>query len=112
MSFTINLPDAGLLGISAATVNVITADTTGVVNGVYIGNSATAITITLPPGLIAANTLNAGDLIYIKNRGAGTLSISENTSQMIDGDTTNVDLAQNESAIMIYINDTDGWTRF
>lgn len=110
MGFKINLPDAGLLGLSAAQALLISANTTGVANGVYVSTSN--VTFTLPPGSISANNLNAGDTVFLKASGTSTISVEENAGQLIEGNTNNVTLSAGTFAQFIYLTDAYGWVRF
>ena len=62
MGLTIDLPSAGLLGISGAQAFEITANTTLGINKIYVCKQAPDFTVTLPTTI----TADGGEIIAIK----------------------------------------------
>lgn len=70
-----------------------------------VGNSAGATTLTLPDA-----TANAGQRIYVANRGAGTLTVQRAGTDTINGDAS-VDLLQYEGVVFVSLG-TGLWATF
>jgi hypothetical protein len=81
----------------------ITSNTSAVIGHHY--STTNSITLTLPA---IANTVN-GDEIRIKNMGSGTITIDANSSETIDGSTSNYTLTVQYSAITLVSNGSTGW---
>ena len=71
MGLTIDLPSAGLLGISGAQAFEITANTTLGINKIYVCKQAADFTVTLPTTITAD-----GGEILIKKVGAQTVTVA------------------------------------
>ena len=85
MGLQIDLPSAGLLGVSGATGGVITSNTTAVQNGIYIIEGSNSLTITLP------TTIDIGGTILVKNNGSGTVTVT--SAANIENSSNNVVMA-------------------
>jgi hypothetical protein len=71
----------------------------------YHYNCTGSITLTLP----AIASILGGSEIRIKNTGTGTLTISSNGSETIDGSSSNYELDVQYSAITLVSNGVTGW---
>ena len=82
MGLTIDLPSAGLLGISGAQAFEITGNTTLGINKIYVCKQAAPFTITLPTTVSAD-----GGEILVKNVGSQTITVAaadiEGTNQSL-----------------------------
>ncbi len=104
MGLTIDLPSAGLLGVSGAQGFIISSNTTAVANGIYIIQAASTLTLTLPA------TPNEGDTILVKNTGTGTVTVSSTAS--FEGSSGPVTMnTQNEFIRFVYINASYGYLK-
>jgi hypothetical protein len=79
-----------------------TADYTAVTRDQLIVNSASARTITLPA------SPSAGNVVFIKNAGAGTVTVARNGSN-INSTADNGSLATDAAATLVYVDGTIGW---
>ena len=79
-----------------------TADYTAVTRDQLIVNSASARTITLP----ASPT--AGNVVFIKNAGAGTVTVARNGSN-INSTADDGELATDAGSTLVYVDSTIGW---
>ena len=68
-------------------------------------SATNSITLTLPA---IANSV-VGDEIRVKNMGTGTITIDSNSSETIDGSTSNYTLSVQYSAITLVSNGSTGW---
>jgi hypothetical protein len=68
-----------------------------------IVNSGSAVTITLP------SSPSAGNIVYVKNVGAGTVTIARNSSK-INSLTEDGTLTSTKRAQLVYVDATIGWT--
>jgi hypothetical protein len=104
MGLRIDLPSAGLLGISGATGGVITGNTTAVQNGIYIIEGSNSLTITLPA------TFEVGGTVLVKNTGTGTVTIT--SSADIENSSSNVTMnTQNEFIRFVYVSAAYGYLK-
>ena len=71
MGLTIDLPQAGLLGISGAQAFEITANTTMGINSVYVCKQAPDFTITLP-----TTVTSDGGEVLVKKVGSQTVTVA------------------------------------
>ena len=101
MGLTIDLPSAGLLGITNATASVISTATTLTVNSVTILDGTVNYTITLP-----STSLNAGDEVVLKKVGTATVTIDTAT---IEGASQSITITNNQPIRCLYVNGTFGW---
>ena len=101
MGLTIDLPSAGLLGISGAQAFEITANTTLGINKIYVCKQAPAFTVTLPTTVTAD-----GGTILVKNVGTNATTVASTT---IEGTIQTHTLTQNQFVRFVYINVTFGW---
>ena len=74
MGLQIDLPSAGLLGITNATASVINGTATLNVNSVNVLDGSSNYTVTLPSA-----SLNAGDEVVMKKIGTGTVTVASTT---------------------------------
>ena len=81
----------------------ITSNTSAVIGHHY--SATNSITLTLPA--VASSVV--GDEIRIKNMGSGTITIDSNSSETIDGSTSNYTLTVQYSAITLVSNGSTGW---
>lgn len=79
-----------------------TANYTAVTRDQLIVNSGSAVTITLP----ASPT--AGNVVFIKNAGAGTVTVARNGSN-INSTADDGSLATDAAATLVYVDGTIGW---
>ena len=79
-----------------------TADYTAVTRDQLIVNSASARTITLPA------SPSAGNVVFIKNSGAGTVTVARNGSN-INSTADNGELATDAGASLVFCDSTIGW---
>ena len=101
MGLTIDLPSAGLLGISGAHAFEITGDTTLGVNSIYVCKQAPDFTITLPT-VIPAD----GAEILVKKVGTQTVTVA---SAIIEGTNQSLTITNNQAVRFVYINSSFGW---
>jgi len=101
MGLTIDLPSAGLLGITNATGNVISTTATLNVNSVNILDGSVNYTVTLP-----SISLNAGDEVVLKKVGTATVTIASAT---IEGVSQSITITNNQPIRCLYVNGTFGW---
>ena len=101
MGLTIDLPSAGLLGISGAQAFEITGDTTLGVNSIYVCKQAPDFTITLPT-VIPAD----GAEILVKKVGTQTVTVA---SAIIEGTNQSLTITNNQAVRFVYINSSFGW---
>ena len=100
MGIQIDLPSAGLLGISSASGGVITSDTTAVQNGVYVVTGSTSLTLTLPA------SMEQGGTVLLKNLGTGTVTIA---SALIEASAQSITVNNNQAVRLVYLNGTIGY---
>jgi len=79
-----------------------TADYTAVTRDQLIVNSASSVTITLPASPAA------GNVVFIKNAGTGTVTVSRNGSK-INSTTDNGSLAADAGATLVFVDAAIGW---
>jgi hypothetical protein len=104
MGLTIDLPSAGLLGISGATGGVITTATTAAQNGIYIIEGSNSLTLTLPA------TMDVGGTVLVKNTGTGTVTVTSTAD--IENSSSNVTMnTQNEFIRFVYISAAYGYLK-
>ena len=101
MGLTIDLPSAGLLGISGAQAFEITANTTLGINKIYVCKQAADFTITLPTTVTAD-----GGEILVKKVGAQTVTVA---AALIEGTNQSLTITNNQAVRFVYINVTFGW---
>lgn len=101
MGLTIDLPSAGLLGISGAQAFEITGDTTLGVNSIYVCKQAADFTITLPTTISAD-----GAEILVKKVGTQTVTVA---STLIEGVNQSLTITNNQAVRFVYINSSFGW---
>lgn len=103
MGLTIDLPSAGLLGISGATGNEIATNTNAVQNGIYVNPSSLSCTLTLPA------SMDVGGTVLVKTTGTGSIIVASSTN--IDGSSSNVTISQNQFARFVYLSDSFGYVK-
>tara|TARA_R110002126_G_scaffold131220_3_gene274930 strand:+ start:263 stop:577 length:315 start_codon:yes stop_codon:yes gene_type:complete len=101
MELTIDLPQAGLLGISGAQAFEITANTTMGINSVYVCKQAPDFTITLP-----TTVTSDGGEVLVKKVGSQTVTVA---SVLIEGTNQSLTITNNQAIRFVYINATFGW---
>ena len=101
MGLTIDLPSAGLLGITNATGNVISTTATLNVNSVNILDGSVNYTVTLP-----SSSLNAGDEVVLKKVGSAVVTID---TALIEGVSQSITISNNQPVRCLYVNGTFGW---
>ena len=101
MGLTIDLPQAGLLGISGAQAFEITANTTMAINSIYVCTQAPDFTITLP-----TTVTSDGGEVLVKKIGTQTITIA---SALIEGANQSLTITNNQAVRFVYINATFGW---
>ena len=79
-----------------------TGNYTAVTKDQLIVNSGSAVTITLP------SSPAAGNVVFIKNAGAGTVTVGRNGSN-INSTADNGSLATDAAATLVYVDGTIGW---
>jgi len=79
-----------------------TADYTAIAKDQLIVNSSSAVTITLPA------SPSAGDVVFIKNAGTGTVTVSRNSSK-INSTADDGSLAADAAATLVFVNSTIGF---
>tara|TARA_B100001059_G_scaffold235677_1_gene282210 strand:+ start:768 stop:1181 length:414 start_codon:yes stop_codon:yes gene_type:complete len=79
-----------------------TGNYTAVARDQLIVNSSSAVTITLPA------SPSAGDVVFIKNAGTGTVTVARNGSK-INSAADNGELAADAGASLVYVDSTIGW---
>jgi hypothetical protein len=79
-----------------------TGNYTAVARDQLIVNSSSAVTITLPA------SPSAGDVVFIKNAGTGTVTVARNGSK-INSATDDGELAADAGASLVYVDSTIGW---
>jgi len=100
MGIQIDLPSAGLLGISSASGGVITSDTTAVQNAIYVVTGSTSLTLTLP------SSMEQGGTVLLKNLGTGTVTIA---SALIEASNQSITVNNNQAVRLVYLNSTIGY---
>jgi len=101
MGLTIDLPSAGLLGISGAQAFEITSNTNLNINSVYVCKQASDFTITLPTTISAD-----GGEILVKKVGTQTVTVA---SALIEGTNQSLTITNNQAVRFVYINSSFGW---
>ena len=101
MGLTIDLPSAGLLGISGAQAFEITSNTTLGINKIYVCKQAADFTITLPTTVTAD-----GGEVLVKKVGSQTVTV---TAALIEGTNQSLTITNNQAVRFVYINATFGW---
>ena len=91
-------------GVGGAFNNFLvkTANYTAVTRDQLVVNSGSAVTITLP------SSPAAGNIVFIENAGAGTVTIARNSSN-INSTADNGELDTNAGATLVYVDSTIGW---
>ena len=103
MGVRIDLPSAGLLGISGATVVELTADITAVANGIYYNSSVDTHTLTLP---VADTGISTGDIIIIKNLSTGAINLPSGT---FDGTVQTIEITGNQPVTLVFLGGANGY---
>ena len=101
MGLTIDLPQAGLLGISGAQAFEITANTTMGINSVYVCKQAPDFTITLP-----TTVTSEGGEVLVKKVGSQTVTVA---SALIEGTNQSLTITNIQAVRFVYINTTFVW---
>ena len=101
MGLTIDLPSAGLLGISGAQAFEITTNATMNINSIYVCKQAPAFTVTLPTTIPVD-----GGTILVKNVGSNNVTVA---AADIEGTNRTTTIVQNQFIRFVYINATFGW---
>jgi|TARA_B100001113_G_scaffold316769_1_gene283751 hypothetical protein len=101
MGLTIDLPSAGLLGISGAQAFEIDQNTTLGINKIYVCKQAAPFTITLPTTITAD-----GGEVLVKNVGTQTVTVA---AALIEGTNQSITITNNQPVRFVYINATFGW---
>ena len=101
MGLTIDLPSAGLLGISGAQAFEITGNTTMNINSIYVCKQAAPFTITLPTTI----PVDGGEVL-VKNVGTQTVTVA---AADIEGTNQSITITNNQPVRVVYINATFGW---
>ena len=101
MGLTIDLPSAGLLGISGAQAFEITANTTMNINSIYVCKQASPFIITLPTTI----PVDGGEVL-VKNVGTQTVTVA---AADIEGTNQSITITNNQPVRFVYINATFGW---
>lgn len=100
MGLQIDLPSAGLLGITSASGGIITGNTTAVQSGVYVVQGSNSLTLTLPA------SMEQGGTVLLKNLGTGTVTIA---SVLIEASNQSITVNNNQSVRLVYLNATIGY---
>ena len=93
---------AGVIADNSNDFAIKTAGYTAVTRDQLIVNSATAVTITLPASPVA------GNVVFIKNAGAGTVTVARNGSN-INSTVDDGELITDSGASLVYVDVTIGW---
>ena len=101
MGLQIDLPSAGLLGITNASASVLTGAATLAVNSVNVLAGSSPYTVTLP-----STDLNAGDEVVLKKTNTATVTIA---STLIEGSGQSVTITNNQPIRCLYVDGTFGW---
>lgn len=101
MGLTIDLPQAGLLGISGAQAFEISSATTLGINNIYVCTGATDFTITLPTSIT-----QDGATILVKKTGTQTVTVA---SALIEGTVQSLTITNNQPIRFVYINSSFGF---
>tara|TARA_A200000159_G_C7261671_1_gene313365 strand:- start:20 stop:334 length:315 start_codon:yes stop_codon:yes gene_type:complete len=101
MGLTIDLPSAGLLGISGAQAFQISSNTTLVENGIYVLEGSNNFTITLP----AAPSID-GATILVKRTGSATITVA---AVKIEGSVQSITITNNQPIRFTYVNAAIGY---
>ena len=101
MGLTIDLPSAGLLGISGAQAFEIDQNTTMNIDSIYVCKQAASFTITLPTTIPVD-----GGTILVKNVGSNNVTVA---AADIEGTNQTTTIVQNQFIRFVYINATFGW---
>ena len=101
MGLTIDLPQAGILGISGAQAFEIVANTTMGINRIYVCKQAADFTITLPTTVTAD-----GGEVLVKKVGTQTVTVA---SALIEGTIQSLTITNTQAVRFVYINATFGW---
>ncbi len=101
MGLTIDLPSAGLLGISGAQAFEITSNASMNINSIYVCKQAPAFTVTLPTTIPVD-----GGTVLVKNVGSNNVTVTATT---IEGTSQTTTIITNQFIRFVYINATFGW---
>jgi hypothetical protein len=101
MGLTIDLPQAGLLGISGAQAFEISSATTLGINNIYVCTGATDFTITLP-----TSVTQDGATILVKKTGTQTVTVA---SALIEGVVQSLTITNNQPIRFVYVSASFGW---
>lgn len=101
MGLTIDLPQAGLLGIAGSQAFEITSNTTLAINNIYVLKGSSNFTITLPTTIPVD-----GGTILVKKVGTGTVTVA---SALIEGSTQTLTITNNQPIRFVYINSSFGF---
>ena len=101
MGLTIDLPSAGLLGITNATSSVITGTASLLVNSINVLSGSGTYTVTLPTA-----SLQAGNEVVLKRTGTATITVA---SALIEGSNQTITISNNQPIRCLYVNSTMGW---
>ena len=101
MGLTIDLPSAGLLGMTNATGHVITGTASLTVNSINVLSGSGTYTVTLPTA-----SLQAGNEVVLKRTGTATITVASTT---IEGSSQSITINSNQPVRCLYVNSTIGW---
>ncbi len=101
MGLTIDLPSAGLLGVTNASGAVITGTATLGINSINALSGSGTYTVTLP-----TSGLQAGHEVVLKRTGTATITIASTT---IEGSSQSITITNNQPIRCLYVNNTFGW---
>ena len=101
MGLQIDLPSAGLLGITNATASVISTTATLNVNSINVLQGSSPYTVTMP-----SSNLAAGDEVVIKKIGTATITID---TAVFEGLSQTITISNNQPIRCLYVNNTIGW---
>lgn len=101
MGLTIDLPSAGLLGISSAQAFQISSNTNLLENSIYVLEGSNNFSVTLP----AAPTID-GATILVKRTGTATITVN---TVLIEGASQSLTITNNQPIRFTYINSSVGY---
>jgi hypothetical protein len=100
MGLTIELPSAGLLGISGAQAFQISSNTTLLDNSIYVLDGSNNFTITLPAAPADGST------ILVKRIGTATITVA---TALIEGSSQSLTITNNQPIRFTHINSSVGY---
>ena len=101
MGLQIDLPSAGLLGITNATASVISTTATLNVNSINVLQGSSPYTVTMP-----SSNLSAGDEVVLKKLGTAVVTIG---AAVFEGVSQTITISNNQPIRCLYVNSTIGW---